>query len=187
MYDVLAEDKEFAKALAEVADEAGVPAVWLADLMAYETGHTWYPGEQGPTVCNEYGCHHGVGLIQIMTFNLEAWGYTEAEVARMSRAEYTRTIVRKYLEPWRGQLNTIDDLISVIFTGGLGASDDANDGYHTLAEYRAAMGTGVGRRYVDDVQTATLRPTHETYTEGCVICQQQYTRYNSVLPHEAPT
>ena len=181
-YSVIANDPQFARALAEVSDEIGIPAVWLADLMAHESAHTWDPGVQGP---NTY-LGRGIGLIQAMSGGVLAdWGYSVSEVASMSRAQYTREIARRYLLPFKGRINSVRDLASAIFTGDIGSSGGSSDGYSTLDNYVRNLGRAVGRSYASGGDyIPELGMTHESFTQGCAICQQQLNNFNAIIPHE---
>lgn len=176
-YDIIAQDPEFAAAIADVANQLGIPGQWLADLMAHESAHTFDTGISG--IQTSWG--RGIGLIQAMTEGvLQDWGYTEAQVAAMSRAEYMYKITLRYLQPVADRLNSIRDLASAVYRGiySLDWEDDQE-----LLDYINRLGETVGRRYrLDNLQSA-LQHSHDTYVENCPTCQQQLNRFGAIIPH----
>lgn len=184
-YTVLRDDREFRLALTDVANQLDIPAVWLADLMAFESGHSWNPGRIGDI---ETHLGRGVGLIQAMSGGVLAdWGLSVSEVASMSRAQYTRDIAYRYLKPFAGQIHSVVDLASAVLYGYVGAElDGEGDGHHSLRQYVQRLGEGANRSYNmggGDIQTV-LGSSHESYTQGCPTCAQQVTRYGAIIPHE---
>jgi len=186
-YEQIRSDPEFARALASAGDVLGIPAQWLADVIAYESAGTFDPGVQG--VVLEDG-DYAIGLIQAMVSTLNGMGLDPNVVANYSRAEYVRNVIIPYLSPFQGQINSIEDLYQSIFAGYISDPSDRaglSDGYNTFRDIVRQFGNGVGRRYrtsYDDYQSSLFH-THETYQSECPICNQQRTRYNAIIPHEA--
>lgn len=186
-YQQIADDPQFARALAQAGDELGIPAQWLADVIAYESAHTFSPSTTGPVLDDG---SYGVGLIQLMTFNMPGMGLTVDQVMNMSPAEYTRRVIIPYLSPFRGQIKTIEDLYESIFRGRITNPQNraqSTDEYNVFQDIVRQFGSSVGRRYrtsYDNLQSS-LSHTHESYTNGCPICQQQYNRFGAIVPHES--
>lgn len=179
-YDTIANDSGFARALADVATEIGIPAVWLADLLYVESNHD--PAAEGPSTW----LGRGYGMIQTMSGGVLAeWGISPAEVQSMNREQQVRQLVRRYLMPWKGQLNSVMDLVNVVRSGTKNPGGSTSDGYTTNMTYLQRMGAAVGRRYGaggGDLR-AELGTTHTSFHQGCTTCQQQTNRYGAVIPH----
>ena len=177
-YDIIAQDRDFAAAIADVSNQLGIPGQWLADLMAHESAYTFDTGIQG--IDTEWG--RGVGLIQAMTGGvLRDWGYTYEQVAAMSRAEYMYKIVLRYLQPVADRLHSIRDLATAVYRG-LGSLDWSDS--QELLDYIDRLGETVGRRYRSNNLQSSLQHTHDSYQENCPICQQQLNRYGAIVPHQ---
>lgn len=180
-YETIKNDPEWARSIARVADYIGIPGQWLADLMWFESSHD--VTAIGPAT----HLGHGVGLIQAMSAGvLYDWGYGIAETQAMSRAEYMDKIAKRFLEPWKGRINSIHDLVSVIFTGDLGSSGSSSDGWSTLDNYVSQLGVAVGRSYRNSPMATALQSTHETYQAGCATCAQMVNRFGDIVPHSPP-
>lgn len=176
-YDIIAQDREFAAAIADVANQLGIPGQWLADLMAHESAHTFDTGISGI----ETAWGRGIGLIQAMTRGvLQDWGYTEEQVAAMSRAEYMYKITLRYLQPIAHRLNSMRDLATAVYRG-IGSLDW--DDSQELLDYIDRLGETVGRRYRANNLQSALQHSHDTYQENCPICQQQLNRFGAIIPH----
>jgi murein DD-endopeptidase MepM/ murein hydrolase activator NlpD len=145
-YEVFAQDKQAARALAQVSTKFGIPAVWLADVMASESSHDH-------TRINGDGC---VGLIQMCPGS--QMGYTAQQIASMSRSEQILKPVNAYLADvvkTIGKIRSPQELHLAIF-GGAGAvlklrdNPDYNpsDSNISRKEYiRKMLGTSRGRHY----------------------------------------
>jgi hypothetical protein len=187
-YSVLARDKPYAAALAELGDHLNIPAQWLADVFAYESGHD-------PHIDNRLdngGWGHGyLGLIQINGDSLREYGYTYDDVMNMSRAEYVQRIARRYLEPERGNIHTIEDLYAFINGGGglldrtPGSRRNVGDGNANFEQHVKTLGSHAGRRYRTSYDLQSMLPTHEHYSAGCPVCNQHINSLGSIIPHEA--
>lgn len=178
-YQILEEDRDFAAALAEVCDEIGIPAQWLADVMEAESGFS-------NSVVNAIGA---TGLIQFMPETAAGLGYTTAEIAQMSRAQQTRTVVRAYLNQFKGLYHSIEDLYESIYAGRItdpASRQSLSDGWSTFPEMIGRFGNSVGRRYRSsyDLQSSIMH-VHEEPDPSCAVCQQQLNRFGAIIPHEA--
>jgi hypothetical protein len=190
-YSVLARDKPYAAALAELGDYLNIPAQWLADVFAYESGHD-------PHIDNHQddgGWGHGyLGIIQINGDSLREYGYTYNDVMNMSRAEYVQRIARRYLEPERGNIHTIEDLYAFInggagllytSVGGRRNVSDGNEERNKFYRHVQTIGSHAGRRYRTSYDLQSMLPTHEHYSAGCPVCNQHINSLGSIIPHEA--
>lgn len=192
-YEIIARDPAFARSLAQLGDELGIPAQWLADIMYAESsldphrdnhldyGLDWDGVEWG---------HGFLGLIQINGSWLRQRGISYNDVMSMSRAEYVQRIARPYLMDFKGQLHTVEDVLAAIFMGDASGSPEsragADDGNTDFAEYMHYLGSGVGRRYrhsyLDWYQSSNV--THTDMVAGCPICSAQAERFGGISPHE---
>lgn len=187
-YGVIAHDPDFAKALAEVGDQLNIPAQWLADIMYAESG-------LDPHIDNHQddgGWGHGyLGLIQINGDTLREFGYTYDDVMRMSRADYTRKIAKRYLQQFASDLHTIEDVYASIYGGG-GLLDQTpserhhiGDGQSRFSSQIQSFGNSVGRRYRTSYDLQASLPVHTDYCPGCPSCDQMMNRFGAVVPHES--
>jgi murein DD-endopeptidase MepM/ murein hydrolase activator NlpD len=185
-YRAIAADPDFGRAIAEVADELNIPGQWLADVMAFESTTSF-----NPNVENSIGA---IGLIQVIPATYRALGVSREELLRMSRGEYMRRVTAPYLREFKGRLNTVEDLLASIFGGTrlLARSPQARasigDGNISFRNYTQRLGNGAGRRYRTsyDVASSALSVPHSSAVVGCATCQAMTTRFNDVVPHEAP-
>ncbi len=190
-YAALRDDAQFARATARVADQLGIPAQWLADIMAFESAHTF-----SPATTNSDGC---IGMIQLCSMN---WYHPtqnpnvprdwRPEIIRnMTRAQYVERVVLPFL---RGrQYRTVEDVLAKIF-GGDGLYQKSpqerariGDVNIRFRNYMDRLGEGVGRRYRHSYVggQANAAPTHTQYVASCGSCARQASMTGEVLPHAA--
>jgi murein DD-endopeptidase MepM/ murein hydrolase activator NlpD len=142
-YKELREDAPFRRKLAQVADEMKIPAVWLADVMYFESA-----GFQA-SIVNSIGA---TGLIQFMPETARGLGTTTAELARMGRVRQM-DYVKKYFNEINGRIKSPGDVLSFIFGGyGLFSKPEARrngigDGNIGYGAYKRRLGESVGRSY----------------------------------------
>jgi murein DD-endopeptidase MepM/ murein hydrolase activator NlpD len=195
-YKTLANDKDFARALASTANRLGFPAVWLADIMAFES--TQNGVMHNPAATNSAGA---VGLIQFYP------GGGLAEVAQdmgvgedvaadrlrsMTRAQQMRH-VEKYLQrriDENGRFKRIDDLFASIFGGStmVRQSDtqrqNSSDGNISYKDYLNNIGHHVGRKYHHGLMRGSDKPrTHTSYVSTCPTCSQMMSS-DEFTPHK---
>lgn len=189
-YQALRDDVEFATATATAADQLGIPAQWLADIMAFESRHTFDPG-----ITNSLGC---IGMIQLCPENHWRPGRTDVprdwtpeRISRMSRRQYVERVVVPFL---RGrQYETVEDVLAYIFGGprlyNRTPQERARigDGYTTMLEYMNRLGEGVGRRYQHSYirSSASTAPVHQQYVAGCGTCSRQASLSGDIVAHLA--
>lgn len=188
-YQVLRDDPEFARAISRVANNLSIPGQWLADVMAYES-------RLDPSIRNSAGA---VGLIQFypgggLADVANTLGTSEAHAANlltsMSAAEQMN-FVEDYLRPFRERINTVEDLLAVIFGGeGLLNRRPSNrrkigDGNITFGEYVTRLGNTVGRRYQTsyDRRRAAADSIHTGFSPSCARCNQMISNFGFVVPH----
>jgi murein DD-endopeptidase MepM/ murein hydrolase activator NlpD len=172
-YRALAEDHAFRNKLAQVADELDIPAQWLADVMAFETGGTFDPAKSN----NVSDYNNGVGCVGLIQFC-----YLGATGARAAQA-MTRTeqldMVRDYFMESKGQMRTVYDVWAGVWAGmaysrdGGGeeiAMSEIGDGFTTGTQYSRRLGEHAGRRYAHpgDRGDSTI---HSSPVNGCATCQ----------------
>ena len=144
-YSLLAKDNQWRTSLHSTATKLGIPAVWLADVMATESSHDH-------TIINGDGC---VGLIQMCPGS--QMGYTAQEIAGMSRAQQTSGPVYAYLKDGMktvGKIKSPAELQLLIFGGPnrvlemrkQGSSYNISDKNISRKDYMIKLGGGK-RRY----------------------------------------
>jgi murein DD-endopeptidase MepM/ murein hydrolase activator NlpD len=191
-YGVIAKDRQFARKIASVADSVGIPAQWLVDVMAFETGGTF-----SPSIRNAEGA---TGLIQFypddvggITKTMNGRTINLLEIAGWSRTRQM-DLVREYLAPYKGRLNTVEDVLAIIF-GGEGllnqspqSRSSARDSSISFSGYVKRLGEHVGRRYQTsyDRGQVSMRRVHSAPVGGCLLCQNMIRKYGEIITHEAP-
>ncbi len=147
-YTVLAKDASFRKELHNVANRLGIPAMWLADVMAFETG-----GSFDPRKPNNQG-HYG--LIQFDESSARSLGTSISALVGMTRTEqlkYVEAYIRQRTRDgkdldspyhvlaaiWQG--NSLPSTMQRLWTRG------NTDGNITWHEYANRLGSHAGRRY----------------------------------------
>jgi pyruvate/2-oxoglutarate dehydrogenase complex dihydrolipoamide acyltransferase (E2) component len=186
-YDQLARNQPLARELNATATRLGFPAVWLADIIAFESGFD-------PSEDNGQGYS---GLIQFGDAAAADMGTTRAELARMSPVQQMR-YVEKYLAkfgPHRFQ--TPFHVLMAIWGGegnlrrlerqGFRGVASISDGNITFERYSLRLGENAGRRYAvpgSDRRERVANHVHTSYTPGCSICNQMSSNNSRILPHE---
>lgn len=142
-YSALANDAPFRRKIAEVADYLGMPAVWLVDVMHFESAGF------RPDIVNGIGA---TGLIQFMPETAIGLGTTTAQLSRMSRVQQME-YVKKYFDEIRGKIQSPGDTLAFIFGGGglfrrsEASRNPIGDGHITYGAYKRRLGNAVGRSY----------------------------------------
>ncbi|XAI95301.1 endopeptidase [Leptolyngbya phage Lsp-JY17] len=186
-YSVLAQDKQFAAALAKTADRIGIPAQWLADVIAHETDGTFDPRSKN------YGGAPASGLLHFYDDEDRPGGktiggrwYSRGEMEAMTRTQQLR-LVEDYLRDVGaiGNMKEPGDLASAVYTGAVGRPDSYG-GAVTLGQYKSQMGRHAGRRYYDPRGNRQARAMSKVDTrpnDGCTLCQQMLAQ-GDFIPHE---
>lgn len=200
-YETIRSDSAFRQALTGVSDRLGVPAQWLADIMAFESTYEGKP--HNPRAINSQGA---VGLIQFYPRGGLAEVALEMDVTEAEASRRLRNMTAAQQMPWVEKhilrelkyardkgvdkgINTIGDLFSLIFGGhGLYMKTPAqrtgvSDGNITAGGYLARLGEHVGRSY--NLQRGGTA-THTTVHQGCPVCQEMMRTQGEITPHAAP-
>lgn len=194
-YKQLGRDKDLAVALNETATELGVPAAWLADIIAYESAGTFSSGVRGVEVP---GQGKATGLIQFMPDTLKSLGSSVDQAKNMSAAQQMRTLVKKYFTLGKqevGGFKDIGEMYLYVFGGGNAVRDyrknpsgfDRNDRHNNFRSIIKKLGASVGRQHVAGSNARVnriARATHTSYHDGCVICENMRQSNSPILPHE---
>ncbi len=192
LYKALAEDGAFRRELHRVATNLNVPAVWLADIMAFETGGTFDPGKD-----NGLGY---TGLIQFGDAAAKDVGTTRAALAKMSRAEQMKYVEKYYRKQMQyagiKSIDNIETMLAVVW-GGAGlvkkfATDPAStnnvrDVNTTFKGYLDKLGSHAGRRYnhyFASRRSNIAKVIHTHYEDGCPVCNQMIASNTPIVPHE---
>lgn len=186
-YAALTEDRPFRIALHRAAQELNMPAQWLADVMAFETGGTF-----ASSVVNMAGSG-ATGLIQFMPDTLAAYGYTPEQAAAMTNVQQMELVV-EYLDDvrkeaglsaWRSPF----DVLMAVWGGGSNLRrfiDDPEsvrnlgDGSITWKQYTERLGSNAGRRY-RPVYDAPVQ--HTSFVQGCPTCVALLDNGNQLYAH----
>lgn len=205
-YRELAEDRGYRIKLHQVASRLNIPAVWLADVINYETGHM----PHDPRVVNPIGC---VGLIQFcpgggLSDIAEEMGVSDSiarerlkMMTRVTQLEYVYNFIARYSNNG-ADLNTVEDLYAVV-NGGPGLLYSSRErrrqiGDHFVLggvqgggyflDHVAKLGGVAGRRYMTDEYRLRggTGNVHEQFSPGCPECDRQMRNLGAVLPHFPP-
>ena len=186
-YSVLAKDQQFAAGVAKISDELGIPAQWLVDVMAYETGGTFSPG-----IPNKGGAP-AVGLIQFYEDSHDPGHktvggrrYSLAEIANMTRTQQLR-LVRDFLLPFKGQMTEPKHVLGAVFGYNPKLNKESGDGDITFGEYLDRLGSHVGRQYYTNRgrnrATRAMSKIDSKPVASCTMCQQMLAM-GTFTPHE---
>jgi len=178
-YQALATDRPFRIALHRTASRVGIPAQWLADIIAFETGGTF-----DPSIRNGIGA---TGLIQFFDESgrktIGGRTYTMSQIASMDRVSQLELVGAYLEERLRFSGGSFDDVWDVLlavwasprvqeryhregYTPALGRIGDGNTNFDW---YTQELGRHAGRRYQSPGRVA---PVHTRLTAGCPICSQ---------------
>lgn len=193
-YAVIARDPAFAKKLSEVATRLGVPAMWLADIMAFETGGTFDPKK-----------HNGIGYYGLIQFGEQAakdLGTTLPKLTQMTRVQqldYVEKYFRMMGDRHGKGLNSyrsIEYLLAAVWGGQrlMKRIDDAplealewTDGWIKFKDYLKRLGNHAGRQYTvmgSGRRNQVASVIHDKYVEGCPVCNQMVASNSNIIPHE---
>lgn len=183
-YEALQNDEAFRVKVSQVANNIGIPAQWLVDLMAFETKGTFKTDIRSPI--------DAVGLIQFMPQTARELGTTDVALSKMSRVQQL-DFVEKYLSEFKGRIKTMPDLVASVFGGNrlLNKSPEQRrtigDGYHTFEQYLNKIGMHSGRRYKNPYERGqrSAQRLHTKPVEGCPRCKA-YPDPDNFVPHYAP-
>lgn len=190
-YSVLAQDRSFARGVAGLSDRLGIPAQWLVDVMAFETGGSFHPG-----VPNQGGSG-AVGLIQFMPETAASLGTSPARLAQMSRTQQLNYVEKYFSSFKKSDLQKSPEMVLAAVWGGQGLIDAINkrgleavkndpnwsDGDITFGDYVKRLGKPVGRQYSD--RAAKFKPIHTTFRQGCPVCASLKAAGSPIIAHEA--
>ena len=193
-YAKLARNQGNADKIAEIATRLGIPAVWLADVIAFESGFD-------PNIDNGYdpdGDGFGyLGLIQIGKEAAQDLGLTPAEIKRMDFNTYMERVTYPYLKRFAGQLDSVEKVLASIF-GGQGLVNRLNTNRRrafgigdiniTFGNYLKRLGRDAGRSYeikgLNDRRNRMSNVMHRKFVAGCPVCNDMRRSGSPILPHE---
>lgn len=188
-YEIIRNDPDFRQAIADLADELNIPAVWLADQMELETA-----GWTHVKKSNQWGY---TGLIQMSAENMAHYGVSPQAIRNMSLGDQVRKVVAPYLRDRDKyqKIKTMEDLVMSVWAAPKWQRKTPeqraklNDGLSgtTIQWYMERMGKGAGRRYNHnyDKQPQERKPVHDKPRQGCPMCQQMLGSKN-FQTHNAP-
>lgn len=186
-YAVLAKNPGLANSIAKTATWLGIPAVWLADVMHFESG--FQVNKQ-----NQFGF---VGLMQMGKAFLSEIGMTTQQLVRMNY-ESQMDVWKKYVNRWglRGKITTMAELyllqqrpahVMAYKNGDKAKLDQADGNGSTVRHYiQNNIGKEAGRRYKvssSDRRSNAISTVHDNYNQGCTLCNQLSASNSPIVPH----
>jgi len=114
---ILRAQPEFWRELHAVAGRLKTDPAWLLNVMASESLFD-------PDARNPLPGQTASGLLQIIEGTARRLGTTTRAIRRMSPVDQLR-LVEKYLEPFKGRMNTLPDVYMAVFRGSIVEGDDA--------------------------------------------------------------
>jgi len=183
-YEALRNDPDFARKLNQVANDMNIPGQWLADLIAHETAGSFRADQpEAP------GGANGMGLIQFTPQTARNLGTSRAELKQMSRVEQME-FVKKYLEPFKGQIDTMHDLVAAVWGGRplfRRSFEERMNDYKNYSRYLDQVGRHAGREYKlpTDRNLQSSQRIHTKPVAGCSQCNQMLRKENMFVEHYA--
>lgn len=156
-YAELGKDKKFAQEIAKTASHIGVPAQWLADLMAGESGFS-------KDVVNP--ASGSTGLIQFMPDTARSLGTSVEALSNMNRIEQMK-YVRKYFDVngFSKNMKNVYALVTAVWAGHIDRANrldpslkPLSDGSVNFVQYIRGLGRNAGRQYTPYGETHQERP-----------------------------
>jgi soluble lytic murein transglycosylase-like protein len=108
---ILRSQPEFWRELHGVSRRLGTDPAWLLNVMACESLFD-------PDARNPLPGQTASGLLQIIERTARRLGTTTEAIRRMSPTDQLR-LVEKYLEPFKGRLNTLPNVYMAVFRGSV--------------------------------------------------------------------
>lgn len=195
-YEVLEADGEYRRTLAEVGNRLGIPAQWIADLIALEAGPN-----HSPSITNSIGCVGfqfcpGGGLADVAQEMQVSEQEAFHHLANMSRSQQLRWFeyyVSRYSNGGEA-ISTIEDLYALWNAGPRALTmnpadrDRLNDGNGTVAQHYTKLGEHVGRRYAlsSDRYLEGEGDVHNVAVPGCPECVRMMNSFGTIHPHHEP-
>lgn len=184
-YAVLAKNPRWADKIVEFADWLGVPAVWVADILHFESN-------LDPNNVNQFGC---TGIAQFCDAQRDEFG----GINKIKAAGFEGQIelLKKYFQKWglRGQIRTMADMYLAFqrpahvkaFQRGDYSKLDQKDGNGKSVRFYIEnyIGRETGRRYrvPQDRRSSAIDTTHDKYKVGCKLCNQLVASNSPLIPH----
>lgn len=195
-YKFLAENHAFRKKLHQVAKNIGIPAMWLVDIMAHESGFS-------ASIQNMSHGNGATGLIQFMPETARSLGTSVEELSRMNPVKQL-DYVQKYftVNGFAGKMKNIYAVLQAIWNGSIDRANRLDPSLRTLTDgtvtyfpeegvsrtftfedYVKRLGRDVGRQYKPYSQKGIA--IHLGYKDSCTTCQSIKRSGEKFFPHEA--
>lgn len=187
-YQVVADDTRFRTELHRMAARLDIPAQWILDVMALETGGTFDPDSK-----NYDERSRAFGLIQFLPSTIRGLqqNHPDLDEADLYSGDRTRQLkwVEAYLSEMSDKIDTVYDLAVGIFLGeprldqyqanpdSIRRAGDFNIG---ISAYVDKLGKYAGRRYRPIFPTGS--EIHTRPVRGCTTCMMMSTNFQ---PHES--
>jgi hypothetical protein len=178
-YEYLRANPAVRKKLAAVANDLGIPSVWLADVIDYES--SW----NHRSINTRSGA---AGLYQMMPVRAADLGITVTDFYNSSPVQQLE-VLRRDLKRYQGKINTIEDLYILIQAPAyIDASPaeraNVSDG-KTFKQHMLDMGDKAGRSY--NTSYSKAQAIHSRYKNSCSMCRQMAAGSGDVQPHYGRT
>ncbi len=187
-YKVLAKNPRWANAIVNFANWLGVPAVWIADVLYFESG-------LNPNAVNQFGC---VGIAQFCGAQRDEFGGLQ-KITSMG-FEGQLELLKRYFTKWglRGQIRTIEELYTAFqrpaYVKRLQRGDysvlNMKDGNGKSIKFYIEnyIGKTAGRKYKVNSPAGraqrAINTTHNTYVAECKLCNQLLASNSPLIPHK---
>lgn len=192
-YDALVNDAKLAANINKVATILDVPGLWLADLIAYESGFD-------PLNQNSIAGLSGIAdftetEIRDAGYDPTTWHLTTASEQMLVLEQRVKNAMELYGKPrnfrdvaamfYSSNLEVYNDVRN---NGGLGLVNTMKDvSGMSFQEYLRKIGGNANRQYEASNQQqnlAAFAPIHTEYVEGCAHCRALRASGSEIIPHE---
>ena len=192
-YDALVNDLKLASNINKVATTLDVPGMWLADLIAYESGFD--PKNQNPITGLSGIANFTEPEIRDAGFDPTTWHLTTANQQMVVLEQRVKNAVELYGKPrnfrdvaamfYSSNLEVYNDVRN---NGGLGLVNTMRDvSGMSFQEYLRKIGGNANRQYEASIQQqnlAAFAPIHTEFVEGCAHCRALKASGSEIIPHE---
>ena len=192
-YDALVNDLKLAANVNKVATTLDIPGMWLADLIAYESGFD--PLNHNPITGLSGIANFTEAEIRDAGFDPTTWHLTTASQQMVVLEQRVKNAVELYGKPrnfrevaamfYSSNLEVYNDVRN---NGGLGLVNTMKDvSGMSFQEYLRKIGGNANRQYEASIQQqnlAAFAPIHTEFVEGCATCRALQASGSEIIPHE---
>jgi len=172
-YATLQQNQPLLTELNKAGNNLGVPAQWLADIAAYNTGSTF--------VAPDYTSHDMFGAANMLERN----GVISAQRFQGLTQQQQLEKLTEYLKPVSSQITSADRLYIATRYGKSELLKYISGDRTRVNEVRSVLrklGKDVGRQYTSQLFDRRHLTQHNNYISNCAMCQSMSTQ--AFIPHE---